>query len=66
MMLKIADLGLARAFTVPIKKYTHEVTHAFSYVYIYIYSLFLITSSFNIIKSVKLCVFAIPDINSVV
>ena len=25
MMLKIADLGLARAFTVPIKKYTHEV-----------------------------------------
>lgn len=24
-MLKIADLGLARAFTVPIKKYTHEV-----------------------------------------
>lgn len=26
MMLKIADLGLARAFTLPIKKYTHEVT----------------------------------------
>jgi len=25
MMLKIADLGLSRAFTVPIKKYTHEV-----------------------------------------
>ena len=25
MMLKIADLGLARAFTLPIKKYTHEV-----------------------------------------
>ncbi|CAL0328711.1 unnamed protein product [Lupinus luteus] len=25
MMLKIADLGLARAFTVPIKKYTHEI-----------------------------------------
>ncbi|KAG7037976.1 Cyclin-dependent kinase B2-2 [Cucurbita argyrosperma subsp. argyrosperma] len=24
MMLKIADLGLARAFTLPIKKYTHE------------------------------------------
>ncbi|KAL8149989.1 cyclin-dependent kinase B2-1-like [Apium graveolens] len=24
-MLKIADLGLARAFTVPIKKYTHEI-----------------------------------------
>lgn len=34
MMLKIADLGLARAFTVPIKKYTHEVTNAFSYIYI--------------------------------
>ncbi|XWS20806.1 hypothetical protein CRYUN_Cryun30bG0001100 [Craigia yunnanensis] len=27
MTLKIADLGLARAFTLPIKKYTHEVTH---------------------------------------
>ena len=25
MMLKIADLGLARAYTLPIKKYTHEV-----------------------------------------
>ncbi|KAE9617278.1 hypothetical protein Lal_00034344 [Lupinus albus] len=25
MMLKIADLGLARAFTIPIKKYTHEI-----------------------------------------
>ncbi|KAK8705786.1 hypothetical protein V6N13_049378 [Hibiscus sabdariffa] len=25
MTLKIADLGLARAFTVPIKKYTHEI-----------------------------------------
>lgn len=24
-MLKIADLGLARAYTVPIKKYTHEI-----------------------------------------
>ncbi|GJW63746.1 cyclin-dependent kinase B2-2 [Tanacetum coccineum] len=25
LMLKIADLGLARAFTLPIKKYTHEI-----------------------------------------
>lgn len=25
MMLKIADLGLARAFTLPLKKYTHEI-----------------------------------------
>lgn len=25
MMLKIADLGLSRSFTIPIKKYTHEV-----------------------------------------
>ncbi|KAM5574033.1 hypothetical protein ABKV19_013509 [Rosa sericea] len=25
MILKIADLGLARAFTLPIKKYTHEI-----------------------------------------
>ncbi|KAG1326857.1 putative Cyclin-dependent kinase B2-1 [Cocos nucifera] len=25
MMLKIADLGLSRAFTIPLKKYTHEV-----------------------------------------
>ncbi|XP_071721934.1 cyclin-dependent kinase B2-2-like, partial [Rutidosis leptorrhynchoides] len=25
MMLKIADLGLARAFTVPMKKFTHEI-----------------------------------------
>ncbi|KAG9134236.1 hypothetical protein Leryth_019179 [Lithospermum erythrorhizon] len=25
MMLKIADLGLARAYTVPMKKYTHEI-----------------------------------------
>ncbi|XP_008787019.2 cyclin-dependent kinase B2-1 [Phoenix dactylifera] len=25
MMLKIADLGLSRAFTVPLKKYTHEI-----------------------------------------
>ncbi|KAK4489875.1 hypothetical protein RD792_000522 [Penstemon davidsonii] len=25
MMLKIADLGLARAYTLPIKKYTHEI-----------------------------------------
>ncbi|KAM0941541.1 putative protein-serine/threonine kinase CMGC-CDK-Pl family [Dioscorea sansibarensis] len=24
MMLKIADLGLSRAFTIPLKKYTHE------------------------------------------
>ncbi|XP_031127463.1 cell division control protein 2 homolog D-like [Ipomoea triloba] len=24
-MLKIADLGLARSFTLPIKKYTHEI-----------------------------------------
>jgi len=29
MMLKIADLGLARAFTVPLKKYTHEVTELY-------------------------------------
>lgn len=29
MMLKIADLGLARSFTVPIKKYTHEVKSYF-------------------------------------
>jgi cyclin-dependent kinase len=25
MALKIADLGLSRSFTVPLKKYTHEV-----------------------------------------
>ena len=25
MILKIADLGLSRAFTVPMKSYTHEV-----------------------------------------
>lgn len=25
MRLKIADLGLARAFTLPMKKYNHEV-----------------------------------------
>lgn len=25
MLLKIADLGLSRAFTVPVKKYTHEI-----------------------------------------
>ncbi|CAK9178273.1 unnamed protein product [Ilex paraguariensis] len=25
VLLKIADLGLARAFTLPVKKYTHEV-----------------------------------------
>jgi serine/threonine protein kinase len=25
-VIKIADLGLGRAFTVPIKKYTHEVS----------------------------------------
>ncbi|XP_010913881.1 cyclin-dependent kinase B2-2 [Elaeis guineensis] len=25
MMLKIADLGLSRAFTIPLKKYTHEI-----------------------------------------
>ncbi|CAA7408017.1 unnamed protein product [Spirodela intermedia] len=25
MMLKIADLGLSRSFTIPIKKYTHEI-----------------------------------------
>ncbi|KAG6506657.1 hypothetical protein ZIOFF_031984 [Zingiber officinale] len=25
MMLKVADLGLSRAFTIPLKKYTHEV-----------------------------------------
>jgi cyclin-dependent kinase len=24
-LLKIADLGLARAFTVPLKSYTHEI-----------------------------------------
>ncbi|KAG6527863.1 cell division control protein 2 homolog D-like [Zingiber officinale] len=27
MMLKVADLGLSRAFTIPLKKYTHEVTY---------------------------------------
>jgi serine/threonine protein kinase len=26
-LLKIADLGLARTFTVPVKSYTHEVCH---------------------------------------
>ena len=26
LTLKIADLGLARAFVIPIKKYTHEVS----------------------------------------
>lgn len=31
MSLKIADLGLARAFTLPIKKYTHEVGIYFFY-----------------------------------
>ncbi|XP_010927310.1 cyclin-dependent kinase B2-1 [Elaeis guineensis] len=25
MMLKVADLGLSRAFTIPLKKYTHEI-----------------------------------------
>lgn len=29
--LKIADLGLARAFTLPIKKYTHEVSITLRY-----------------------------------
>ena len=24
-LVKVADLGLGRAFTIPIKKYTHEV-----------------------------------------
>lgn len=27
-LLKIADLGLGRAFTVPVKSYTHEVRRA--------------------------------------
>ncbi|KAG6487038.1 hypothetical protein ZIOFF_055620 [Zingiber officinale] len=27
MMLKVADLGLSRAFTIPLKKYTHEFTN---------------------------------------
>ncbi|XP_042404554.1 60S ribosomal protein L9-like [Zingiber officinale] len=27
MMLKVADLGLSRAFTIPLKKYTHEATY---------------------------------------
>lgn len=31
MTLKIADLGLARAFTLPIKKYTHEVNYPHSH-----------------------------------
>lgn len=30
-ILKIADLGLGRAFTVPIKSYTHEVNTVFSF-----------------------------------
>ena len=30
LTLKIADLGLARAYTLPIKKYTHEVVYASS------------------------------------
>lgn len=34
MMLKIADLGLARAFTLPIKKYTHEVMNALYYYFV--------------------------------
>jgi hypothetical protein len=29
-LLKIADLGLARAFTVPLKSYTHEVSISIS------------------------------------
>jgi cyclin-dependent kinase len=28
-LLKIADLGLGRAFTVPLKSYTHEVVFQF-------------------------------------
>lgn len=32
-MLKIADLGLARAFTVPLKKYTHEVKEGWIFVF---------------------------------
>jgi hypothetical protein len=33
MMLKIADLGLARAFTVPLKKYTHEVNERYIFAF---------------------------------
>jgi len=42
MMLKIADLGLARAFTVPIKKYTHEVKKIVTIMLVYVCSLCLI------------------------
>lgn len=46
MTLKIADLGLARAFTLPIKKYTHEVVPAFSFLLLLlIFKLFFFTSS---------------------
>jgi len=30
-ILKIADLGLGRAFTVPMKSYTHEVDSFFNF-----------------------------------
>ena len=32
-LLKIGDLGLSRAFTVPMKSYTHEVKNKYAYVY---------------------------------
>lgn len=31
--LKIADLGLARAVTIPLRQYTHEVSSSTLYVY---------------------------------
>jgi hypothetical protein len=34
MALKIADLGLSRAITVPVKKYTHEVCFPLPLVFI--------------------------------
>lgn len=61
MMLKIADLGLARAFTVPIKKYTHEVNHVFHQ-----RSLRSMTSSLSTNHIIKLRVIIVPDIDSVV
>lgn len=59
MMLKIADLGLARAFTLPIKKYTHEVT-------VLIISLYFTTRAHTLSAFFTYCVLVAADIDAVV
>ena len=54
MRLKIADLGLARAFTLPMKKYTHELI-----ISVDLFELNVIVSGYKLVtsKAILICFF---------